>query len=292
MPDATPAAEPLVRLHRAFVVALGGYAVELAGGVLVTHERVPVGPFNFVDEVRVAPARQTAFFERALDHYFQRALRPTFRVDPPVPPHVDATLRRFGFRPTLEPRIILAARRGHTTDAHTAGVEVLEAGPDEVAKVAAFWTHEKERDEFLRSLEVAVSHPNPGERLVPLLGLRGDVPVAAALVFSRDGLSEIHAVSTRPDARGHGIATAVVAYAAASSATEGTDTVTIASATPRLSHRLEPIGFREVARTVEYELPLDTRLEMPDPGPPTPPRWRPPRGGAPPSRATGAPGRA
>lgn len=283
--------ESLGRLHRAFVVALGGYAIEVAGGVLVTHERVPVAPFNFVDDVRVAPERQTAFFERALDHYFQRALRPTFRVVPPVPTHVDTTLRRFGFRPVIEPRILLAAERVSVPPPERSSVEIVEAGPSDVARVAAFWTHDRERDEFLRALEVAVAHPNPGERLVPILATREGAPVAAALVYSRDGLAEVHAVATRPDARGHGVATNVVAFAATGRAAETARVVAIASTTPRLARRLSPLGFREVHRTVEYELPSEARLQLPDPGPPTPPRWRPPRASrASPGRA--APGRA
>ncbi|MCI4355479.1 MAG: hypothetical protein L3K06_08985, partial [Thermoplasmata archaeon] len=101
--DAADEFREVRRLHRGLVLALGGFALELAGGTLVTHERIPVPPFNFVDGADVAIRRQTAFFEKALDHYFQRALRPTFRVDPPVPPHVDKTLRHFGFLPTDAP---------------------------------------------------------------------------------------------------------------------------------------------------------------------------------------------
>ena len=86
-------------LHRSFVVALGGFVLEFAGGALVTHERIAVPAFNYVDLDRLAPDRQTAFFERALDHYFQRAIRPSFRARRPVPAHVDRSLRAFGFVP-------------------------------------------------------------------------------------------------------------------------------------------------------------------------------------------------
>lgn len=289
MTTTLPEPATLARLHRAFVVALGGYALEFAGGVLVTHERIPVPIFNFVDEVSVAAERQTAFFERALDHYFQRALRPAFRVVPPVADHVDRTLRRFGFRPSPEPRVVLVAERGTGGPEVPADVDVRRAGDAEVAQVAAFWTHDRERDEFLRSLEVATGHPNPGERLVPVLARRSGAPVAAALVFTRGSLAEIHAVSTSPAERGQGVATHVVRRLLNGPESEGATHVAIASTTPRLSRRLAPLGFTEAMRQVEYVLPADARLELPDPGPPTPPRWRPPRS---PSRARAGPGRA
>ena len=270
----------LQRAHRAFTVALGGYALEFAGGVFVTHERLPVGAFNYVDEVQVAPDRRSAFFERALDHYFQRALRPTFRVGPTVPDHVDRTLRRFDFRPRAEPLVYLVADRGEDAPTPRSDVDVREVGSEAAGDVAAFWTHEGERDEFRRSLEVAVHHPNPGERLVPLLASQGGSPVAAALAFTRDGVTEVHAVATQPRDRGQGIATALVARAAHGPASDGARVVAILASTPRLGVRLAPLGFREVARVTEYELPAGADLRLPPPGPPGPPRWRPPVGRA------------
>ncbi|MCI4360528.1 MAG: hypothetical protein L3J91_02395, partial [Thermoplasmata archaeon] len=184
-----PAAPPISldgarRLHRDLIHALGGFSLELAGGILVTHERIPVPAFNFVDGADVAVRRQTAFFEKALDHYFQRALRPTFRVDPAAPGHIDRTLRHFGFVPSAEPLVFLAApTRPRPPGTHDLAVEELAS--ERVHEVAAFWTHERERDEFERALDVVVSHPNPGEHLVPLLARSGARTVAAALLYRR-----------------------------------------------------------------------------------------------------------
>jgi len=266
--------------ERQFVLTLGGLALEVAGATLVTHERIPAARFNFVQELGVGPERQTAFFERALDHYFQRALRPTFRVPLPVPGHVDAGLRRFGFRPRASPLVLLLDRPGMertSPESH----EVREAGRDEVDLVASFWTAERERPEFRAALEVAWRHPNPHERLAPLLAFRNGEAVAAAIVYRYRSSAGIHAVATRPSARGQGAASDVVRYAL------GTDPVgkgvrySIFADTPRLEERLRSLGFAPERSFVEFELPADAVLAIPPPGPAGPPNWRPPR--APPS---------
>ena len=270
------------RLHRGLVLALGGFALELAGGTLVTHERIPVPPFNFVDGADVSVRRQTAFFERALDHYFQRALRPSFRVDLPVPPHIDRTLRHFGFVPAAEPLEFLVAPAGASTSS-TSPVEVSEVPAEEAGRIAAFWTHDRERDEFERALDVAVHHPNPGERLLPLIARSGARTAGAALLYRRGDRAEVHAVSTLPELRGRGIATGLVAGALEAARQDGARTLSILSTTPRLAERLRPLGFRPVGALADYRLPPEAQLAIPPPGPPGPPRWRPPR--APPSRA-------
>ncbi len=84
--SARPAVEAALDAERQFVLTLGGFALEVAGATLVTHERIPAPRFNFVQVEGVGAERQAAFFERALDHYFQRALRPTFRLPEPTPP--------------------------------------------------------------------------------------------------------------------------------------------------------------------------------------------------------------
>ena len=264
------------RLHRELIFALGGFAYELAGGTLVTHERIPVPSFNFVDGVEVSVRRQTAFFEKALDHYFQRALRPSFRVVPDPPTHVDQTLRRFGFVPAAEPLVFLIAPT-RSVPAGPAGVEVVEITPDHAREVASFWTHDRERDEFERALDVVANHPNPGERLQPLLARTGDRPAAAALLYRRGAHAEVDAVATLPELRGRGIATRLVEGALDAAARDGATTLSVLSMTPRLSERLRPLGFAEAGRLVEYRLPADAQLAIPPPGPPTPPRWRPPR---------------
>jgi GNAT superfamily N-acetyltransferase len=275
--DPTAGLEGVRRHHRGLVLALGGFALELAGGTLVTHERIGVPAFNFVDGARVAVRRQTAFFEKALDHYFQRALRPSFRVDPPVPPHIDRTLRQFGFVPSVEPLLFLTAPTApHGLPARS--IEVDIADPDRLGEVAAFWTHERERDEFQRALDVAVHHPNPDERLTPLLARSGGRTAGAALLYRHGALAELHAVATLPELRGRGIATGLAAAALDAAREDGAMTLSILTATPRLAPRLRPLGFTEAGRLEEYRLPANAELAIPPPGPPTPPRWRPPRG--------------
>jgi len=267
--------------ERQFVLTLGGFALEVSGAALVTHEKIPVPRFNFVQEVGVGAERQTAFFERALDHYFQRALRPTFRVSDPPAPHVDRGLRRLGFRPRTEP-LVLMLDGGARPPPAPVEFSVRPAADREVDRVSAFWTHEKERPEFRAALDIAWHHPNPAERLVPLFALRDDEPVSAALAYRFHDSVGIHAVTTRTEARGQGAASALVAWTLAHHPAGDGVRYSIFSDSPRLERRLVVLGFHAARRFREYELPADAELALPPPGPPEPPRWRPPRDRAPP----------
>jgi hypothetical protein len=261
--------------ERRFVLALGGYALEIPGAVLVTHEKIPSPRFNYVEVGAVAPDRQAAFFERALDHYFQRALRPRFRVPVPVPAHVDSGLRRFAFRPTEAP-LRLLLDNGRDVPPADPSFEVGSA-EGESDLVASFWTEESERPEVHAALEVAVHHPTPGEELRPLLARRAGRLVSAALVYRVGSSAGIHLVTTRLDARGQGAATALVGYARATAPDAPRPRFWILTDSARIARHLETIGFADAASFVEYELPRDAELSLPPPGPRGPPRWRPPR---------------
>jgi len=262
--------------ERQFVLTLGGFALEIAGAALVTHEKLPVPRFNFVQELGVGRERQAAFFEHALDHYFQRALRPTFRVPRPVPDHVDAGLRRFGFVPKASPLVLLLAG-GAVTRPTDPAIEVRTATRRDLDLIASFWTSERERPEFRTALDVAWMHPNPHETLVPLLAmLEGDV-VSAALAYRYRSAVGIHAVATRPSARGRGAASDLVQFAVAKEVTGPGAGYSIFSDSARLQRRLESLGFRPARSFTVYELPRSAELGFPSPGPPLAPRWRPPR---------------
>jgi len=268
--------EAALETERQLVLTLGGYALEVAGATLVTHERLPVPRFNFVQELGVGAERQSAFFERALDHYFQRALRPTFRVPLPVPPHLDAGLRRFGFRPLPSPlELMLSA--SHAKLAPSASRRVRAAQPSEIDTVASFWTSDRERPEFRAALDVAWNHPNPNEELVPVLAFDADEAVSAALLYRYRTTAGIYAVATRPAARGRGAASDLVRFATAADLVRGSRSYSIFADSPRLEQRLVTLGFRTVRSFREYALPPDAQLALPDPGPTGPPRWRPPR---------------
>jgi len=284
------ATEAALEAERQFVVTLGGFALEIPGATLVTHEKIPVPRFNFVQEMGVGAERQTAFFERALDHYFQRALRPTFRVPTPVPDHVSAGLARFGFRPRASPLVILLSS-GAAPESFGAGVEVHVAEPRELDLVSSFWTTERERPEFRTALDIAWNHPNPHERLVPLLAMVEGVPAASALVYRYRTSAGIHAVATQPSSRGRGAASELVAYATARNPAGPGVRYSIFADSERLTQRLERLGFRR-ARTFEvYELPPGSTLTIPPAGPAQPARWRPPRGRPPDPDAARSAGR-
>lgn len=261
--------------ERAFVHALGGYTLETAGARLVTHERIAVPRFNFVQDVRVAPERQSGLFERALDHYFQRALRPDIRVRTPVPLHVDRTLRSLGFVPRLELHELMLTTAGRGPNVPETPA-VREATAADLDTVVDFWVGAREREEFRRSVETGWERPNPDEELTPLLAEREGHAVAAALIHTFRGLAGIHAVATQPRARGRGAATTLVAQALVRSIPAGRP-VAIHAESERLARHLRGMGFQPGRAYRVYELPASAELAIPPVGPAAPARWRPPR---------------
>jgi hypothetical protein len=270
--------EAALREEREFVLSLGGYALELAGGVLVANERIPVPRFNFVQYVRLHRNRQSTFLERALDHYFQRALRPSIRAEQPVPDFLDSSLRHLGFRPNPEPWSLLLRRRPSRPPPAGPAYVVRAATADELPLLAGFWTGPTEREEFLRALAVALEHPNPDEWLVPGIALRDGSPASAALLHTHRSSVGIHGVVTQPAERGQGAATALVAGLLEDShAKEKSGPVAMWSDSPRLDRRLGSLGFEIAARYSIYELPAEAQLALPSTAPAAPPRWRPPK---------------
>ncbi len=270
------AADAALETEAQLVLTLGGYALELAGARLVTNEHVAVPRFNFVQEVGVARERQTAFFERALDHYFQRALRPTFRVPIPVPEYLDANLQRLGFRARPAPLALMLRAPGPplpTPPQHPVRV----ARDTELDRVAAFWTSDRERPELAAALSVAVHHPNPHECLIPVLAEFAGAPAGVALVYRYRDMAGVFGVSTQPDARGHGVASDLLRWVVAGEVAGPGCPYFVLADSPRLGQHLATLGFRTARTFREYELSSEHALGFPPPGPPGPPRWRPPR---------------
>jgi GNAT superfamily N-acetyltransferase len=275
--DLEGAVRSALEVERQFILALGGFALEFPGATLVTHERIPVPRFNFAQEVVVARERIAALFERSLDHYFQRALRPSFRVPLPVPGFLARALEQLGFRSSSAPLTLLLSTRAPdvTSDG---GVTIRPAIPDELDAVVSFWSALHERDELRRAIDVAWHHPNPEETLVPWMAFQEEEPVSASLVYRFRSASGIFAVATRAAVRGQGAATALVAEILRDRPPSEDAPVSIWSESARLERRLERLGFAAARRYAVFTLPANAELTMPDPGPPMPPRWRPPRG--------------
>ncbi|MGA8424992.1 MAG: hypothetical protein WB778_02465 [Thermoplasmata archaeon] len=275
-----PAVDNAIRsaleVERQFVLALGGFALEIPGATLVTHERIAVPRFNFAQEVVVGRERIAAFFERALDHYFQRALRPSFRVPLPVPGYLESAFDRVGFSASSTP-LTLLLRTKATATAPTGELTNRSATSDELDAVVSFWSAPDERDELRRAIDVAWTHPNPEEALVPWLVFEGEVPVSASLVYRYRESTGIFAVATRTEERGRGAATGMVGEILRASTASSAGTVAMWSESPRLDARLERLGFAVAQRYAVFTLPVHAELSLPPPGPPTPPRWRPPR---------------
>ncbi len=273
------AAERVLRARRAFVQALGGYTLELPGASLVTHERVPVPMFNFVLAERIGPGRQSAFFERCLDHYFQRALRPTILTRIPVPPHLERGFEEFGFERAPDPVVLLEAAGRHGEPPGTGLPEVREVAAKDIAHLVHFWIGPVGTDELTRSFEVLLAHPNPEERLTPLAARRDGREIAFAALYEEAGLAGLHGVGTLPSERGMGAASALALAARARTEGRGDPPLTTWVRSERTAARLNALGYRSVGRRAEYLLPEGVALHIPPPGPPGPPRWRPPRAG-------------
>ncbi len=259
-----------------FVLTLGGLALRVPGALLVTHEKIPVPRFNYVRVGRVGAERQTSFFERTLDHYFQRALRPTFRLPSPVETHLDKGLRRLGFSPRAEPLTVLLEGTPRPPE-RTGSFEVRPARTAELDEVAAFWTGAKERPEFRTAVDVAWHHPHPDEELLPLLATSDGEIVSAALLYRHGAAAGIHFVATHIPARGRGAASELVRYVLRERPLGGPVRYSILADSARLEARLVKLGFEPARNLTVYELPRDAELALPPPGPPEPPRWRPPR---------------
>jgi len=259
-------------LERRFVLALGGFAHEIAGATLVTFERVPSEPFNFGDIGPVSPLRLTALVERSLDHYFQRAIRPVFRVAEPVPAGLDAALRRVGFRRDgAGLRVLVSSPRAARPRA--SGLVVRRASHDELDTLVSLWAPPRERLELRAAIDNAWCHPNPAEELVPFLATRGETPVGAAMVyvFGRSRALVLTAAGPgRPSAAG---ASALVSTALRDD--PGRPLWTVAPARP--GDPDPPDGFRVVGTLRRYRLSPAAELDLGPIPPAGPPRWRPPR---------------
>ncbi len=263
-----------------FIRSLGGFVLGIAGAELVTNERLPLPRFNFVQVRQVSPERRTAFFERALDHYFQRALRPTFRVSEPVPPHVDASLRALGFRPQAA-RLSLRTPAAPLPPPSAGPFEVRPARASEFDDFLSLWTGERDRPELRTAIDVVWHHPNPDERLTPVVATQAGHVVSAGLLYEHLGVAGLHFIATRPGERGQGAASALVRGVFGPGGPGALPRGFLFSDSPRLSARLASLGFDLLREYVVYELPPEAQLALPSVGPPSPPRWRPPRAAPP-----------
>ncbi|HEV2316341.1 MAG TPA: GNAT family N-acetyltransferase [Thermoplasmata archaeon] len=277
-PPPLPDQREMLLEERELVHTLGGFSLQFAGGTLVTNERIPIPRFNFVSQVAVARERTAAFFERALDHYFQRALRPAFHLDGHTPPHLLETLARFGFRARTQPRSLLVWT-GPRPELGDTELETRPADPDELDRALAFWSDLREQAELRRALEVAWTHPNPGERVLPILALADGQPVSAALLHRYGNVWGIYGVATEVEARGRGAASALVLWAVTSGIPSTEERKIIWSDHRRITARLVRLGFRTVVEHKVFELDPSAELHLPGTDEPSPgPRWRPPRG--------------
>lgn len=262
--------------ERALVCALGGYALQLSGGWLVTHERLGGSRFNFIDIGPLAPARRTAFLERALDHYFQRALRPVVRLEPSAPTEIVESLERLGFRERTFPQQLLVRGPGPGGETNPSRpVRPLTA--EELPLLYRLWGGSKELPEIRASLDVAVAAPARGEKVVPVAAITEEGPASVGVLHGWNGMWGLHAVTTLPGHRGGGWASDLTIGSWYLSGRAEGGWLGLRLDSHRIPSRLGGAGLGCLVRYRIFELPTDRALEIPPPGPPQPPRWRPPR---------------
>ncbi|HZY70591.1 MAG TPA: GNAT family N-acetyltransferase [Thermoplasmata archaeon] len=272
-----PDVEPLLREEREFVHALGGHSVAFHGGTLVVHERLPFPRFNFIQELDVRRDRASAFFERALDYYFQRALRPSIRVAEPVPAPTAGFLQQFGFRPRREPLVLLRSS-GPVAPARTDGhPTVRRAEAEELDTLVRMLAEPAESEELRRLIEAAWSRPGSAEEFVPLVAERDGAIAATAIVHRFHEIAGIHGVATVPPARGKGAATALVEFAVRAPAVRSATVWWLPTEHPALATHLQELGFTPLTQYRVHDLPPGAELALPAARTSGPPLWRPPR---------------
>ena len=269
-----PILERILREERELVYAFGGYALEFSGGALLTNERLPVPRFNFVQDVRVARDRMAAFFERALDHYFQRAIRPVFHLPEPPAGYLADALAAYGFAPRGELRRVLRCARPGPAAGAPEGVEVREAAEEELEGWVRAWSTTREGEELARFLEVNRHHPNPGEVLRPVLAARDGALLATALLHGFHGSWGLHGVGTQPGRRGSGAASALVAEVARRFVPPE-DLLALWLEHDAARAHLQALGFEELGRFRVFELGPNSELHLPPTPPSGGPLWRP-----------------
>lgn len=206
----------LLREERAFCELFGGYAVELPGAVLVVNEKVPVPRFNWVQNVRCADGRVAALLEQALQHYYQRALRPTFELPVDLPQaHLARGLLGQGYHDRG------ASRRRHLlvwegaprprSASSSGGLQVEPLEEEHFGQLVDLLAEERFKEELHRYLVTATTSPNPGERTVPYWARDPEGPVSFGLYHRQGPVSALFGVGTVPARRGAGAATALVA---------------------------------------------------------------------------------
>ena len=268
----SPSSPPLhvlaaaLREERHFSELLGGYSVELAEAHLVVNEKVPVPRFNFVQDVRCGGGRVAAFVERTLEHYYQRALRPTFEVPLDAPREgVRRALGLAGYDSrgethlrhllvwdrTQTPARVLAA--GPNGD-HELTVEPLEEDELDVFVDLVAESQMRFREEVRRYVEVGMSHPNPGERVVPYVARKRGEPVSFGLFLAHPGASGLFAVGTATSAREQGCASALVAEVLRREGARAADPLCISAEGQAPPRPLLELGFRPWATFEIFEL--------------------------------------
>jgi hypothetical protein len=278
LPGPMPAAEPeaiatALDLERRFVLTLGGFSHEIAGATLVTLERVPAERFNYADVHEVSPQRLTALVERSLDHYFQRAIRPVFRVPEPVPEPLDAALRRVGFLSEPDPVGVFVSG-GSSLGGRSILSTARRAERSELDALLPFWAPARARLDLRAAIDNAWAHPNPQEELVPMVTMREGTPAGAGIVYAFRGARALVLAGDVTDPAAGPTDGALLDGAVRD---DPSRPLWVLAPTGHDGRPSAPPGFRLVRTLRRFRLSPKAQLDLGPLPPPGPPRWRPPR---------------
>jgi GNAT superfamily N-acetyltransferase len=202
--------------------------VELPGSVLFCAERPDAPEFNVALIYDVPAADAVATLQAIIGHFRARNRRPRVRLSPvSVPVDWPGRLRDAGFAETEE-RLVYFVVPDPVRLAEPPTVEVRRAvsAADgdrfSAIQVAAFDIPVAHRD-WDRAL--VHRYLATGQHVFYLASLGGKVVGAARSVQRAEGVTGLAALTTLPDARGHGVGTSLLARMIADARAAGSTTI-------------------------------------------------------------------
>ncbi len=190
---------------------------DLGGARAFHHEDVKIPMLHRVVQVDAAPGDADRLIDAALDHFRHQSFDCAFTLTPlDRPADLGERLLRRGFDLAIRATAMLCDRPADPLRAPEVEVVVPEAGE------YGLWA-----DVMCRSFDNPPEFGRLGRTVLDIprvrlyLARRGGEPAGTALLYSDHGMGYVDLVGTLPGHRRQGVASALVARAAADSAAQG-----------------------------------------------------------------------